>query len=170
MIDKLIFKGSENTRLLKEIEALRFDVWGRIIDPEIAASRFSLDQYDHEGWHIAYLDNDKVITSGRLMIAIDGTSMPDLCSFEPYLELMSFPVGVLNRLVVHWQYAKKGHGTKNICDRIELATSLGAKQVWIEEQSKGVSLLSKLGFKEMGPSFDRSIDGDWRIMCNVVFS
>jgi len=166
--DRVVFKGRENTQLLKKIEALRFDVWCRIIDPESAVTRFSLDQFDYDGWHITYLDNDLVIASGRLMISTDRTSIPDLCSIEPFVKQMTFPVCVLNRLVVHWLYTKKGLGTENIRDRIELATTLGAKQVWIEEQSKGISLLSQMGFQEMGPSLDRSVKGDWRIMCKTI--
>lgn len=168
MNDRVVFKGSENTQLLKKIEKLRFGVWGRLIDPETAVARFALDQFDHEGWHVTYLDNDLVITSGRLMISTDKTSIPDLCSIEPFVNHMTFPIGVMNRLVVHWEYTKKGLGTENIRDRIELAATLGASQVWIEEQSKGISLLSQLGFQEMGPSQDRSVKGDWRIMCKTL--
>ena len=54
MNNKVIFKGSENVLLLKKIERLRFDVWGRLINPEAAEARFSLDRFDHEGWHVVY--------------------------------------------------------------------------------------------------------------------
>ena len=168
MDDKVVFKGSENTHLLKRIEVLRFDVWGRLIDPETAVARFALDQFDHEGWHVAYLDDDLIIASGRLMFSTDKNSVPDLCSLEPFVKQMTFPIGVLNRLVVHWEYSKNGLGTENMRDRVKLATTLGARQVWVEEQSKGISLLSQQGFQEMGPSQDKSVKGDWRIMCRTL--
>ena len=168
MNKRVVFKGSENVLLLEKIERLRFDVWARLIDPETAETRFSLDQFDYEGWHVAYFDNDQVIASGRLMIATDGKSIPDLCSFEPYVRQMNFPIGVLNRLVVHWQHTKKGLGTSNLHDRIKLAASLDVRQVWLEEQNKGISLVSQLDFQEMGSSQDKSIKGDWRIMCKAL--
>jgi len=164
MKDPLIFKGSDNIDMLREIEKFRLSVWSRVIDARTASSRFGIDQFDHDGWHVAYRDQGNIIASGRLIIASEQAGVPDRCSFGPYVERMHFPIGILNRLVVHWEHSGNGLGRRLNVDRLQLAARQGAAEVWVEVQSSRVSSMRTLGFEEVGPSQDITIAGDWRIM------
>ena len=164
MKDPLIFKGSDNINMLREIEKFRLTVWSRVIDTKAASSRFGIDQFDHDGWHVAYQDRGNIIASGRLIIASEQAAVPDRCSFGPYVERMQFPIGVLNRLVVHGEYSGNGLGMRLNVERLELAARQGAAEVWVEVQNSRVPSMQHLGFEEVGPSQDITIVGDWRIM------
>ena len=150
--------------MLRKIEKFGLTVWSRVIDTEAASSRFGIDQFDHDGWHVAYRDQGNIIASGRLIIASEQAAVPDLCSFGPCVERMHFPIGVLNRLVVHWEHSGNGLGRRLNVERLELAARQGAAEVWVEVQSDRVPSMQRLGFEEVGPSQDITIVGDWRIM------
>lgn len=160
----LLFKGSDNPGMLGQIEALRLYVWRRLIDTEVAYRRFAVDEFDNKAWHIAYLSEGRIIASGRVIIVAGKEDIPDLCSFAPYLEHMKLPIAVLNRLVVHPKHCRKGLGRQLYRDRIELASRKGVDDVWVEVQENRVGSMRRLGFKEVGPSQDKTIKGDWRIM------
>ncbi|MGD8674052.1 MAG: GNAT family N-acetyltransferase [Thiogranum sp.] len=164
MNDPLLFKGSDNIDMLREIEKFRLTVWSRVIDAKTASERFGMDQFDHAGWHVAYRDQGKIIASGRLIVVTEQAAVPDLCSFGPYVERMHFPIGILNRLVVHWEHSGNGLGRRLNVERLELAARHGAAEVWVEVQSGRVPSMQRLGFEEVGPSQDTTIVGDWRIM------
>jgi len=164
MRDCLIFKGSDNVDMLREIETLRLNVWHRLIDAKVASRRFGIDQCDYDGWHVVHRHAGNIIASGRLIVAVDQAHVPDLCSFGPYLEGADFPIGIMNRLVVHWEHSGKGLGRRLNVERLELAARQGAREVWVEVQSHRVPSMQGLGFEEVGPSEDVTIVGDWRIM------
>lgn len=168
MKDTLVFNGSDNPGMLREIEAFRFKVWKRLIDSHVASARFRIDRFDYEGWHVVYLDEGDIVASARLTIAADEAGVPDLCSFAPHVQQMSFPIGILNRLVVHWEHAGIGVGRRMNVDRIKLAARQGVSEVWVEVQTGRVASMQRLGFEELGPSQDTTITGDWRIMRRIV--
>jgi len=161
---KLVFKGNDNPGMLRRIEEFRLDVWRRIIDAEVAADRFCLDPFDYDGWHVVHLDQNEIIGSGRLIIAGDHSGVPDLCSFEPYTQHVSYPMGVMNRLVVHHEYTCNGVGGQLSLERIELAREQGVVDIWVEIQGPRMSSMEQMGFQDMGPSHDTAIEGVWRIM------
>jgi len=164
MKDSLVFKGSDNIGVLLEIEAFRLTVWNRLIDSKVASDRFGIDQFDYDGWHVVIRDEGDIIASGRLVIVAQEAGVPDLCSFAPYLQRMNFPIAILNRLVVQWEHAGNGIGRRLNMERIELAARQGASEVWVEVQASRVPAMQRLGFEELGPSHDKAIVGDWRIM------
>lgn len=167
MTNTLIFKGENDIGMLRQIEAFRLQVWNSLIDSEIASTRFSLDQFDYDGWHIAHINETDIIGCGRLIIANDESGVPDLCSFKPYAKSMSYPIGIMNRLVVNLTHAGKGIGRQLNIERIELARDQGVSEIWVEVQAPRVSSMERLGFRDMGPSQDTSIKGVWRIMQNT---
>jgi predicted GNAT family N-acyltransferase len=160
----LVFKGNEDPVLLKRIETLRLGVWNHLISSRLAVRRFGLDPFDYKAWHIAYLEKGSVIASGRLFIATRPYDMPDHCSFSPYHGLMRYPTGILNRLVVDRMYRGRNLATNINKDRIRLAREHGVTDLWVEVQSHRAPSLEQLGFSDVGPSLDKSIVGDWRIM------
>jgi len=135
-----------------------------LISAKLAVKRFGLDSFDYKAWHIAYLEESGVIASGRLIIATCQSGVPDICSFRPYIDLMEYPIGILNRLLVDQMYREKSMATSINRDRIALARDHGVADLWVEIQSHRVPSLEKLGFCDVGPSLDKSIVGDWRIM------
>ena len=168
MKDILIFKGEENISMLRDIAAFRVDVWSRLIDSEVASARFGIDQFDYEGWQFVHLHGGNIIASGRLVVAAKEAQVPDLCSFKPYVQYMTFPLGILNRLTVHWGHSGKRLGSQLNLERIDLAARQGVSVLWVEVQTYRVPSMERLGFKDMGPSQDKTIDGDWRIMCKYT--
>lgn len=164
MNDVRIFRGSDNPGMLREIEAFRLYVWSRLIDAEVAARRFSIDPFDYAGWHVVHLGKDAIIASSRLIIAAEESQVPERCSFGPYLRHMRYPMGILNRLVVHPEHSGNGLGRRLNVARIELAARQGVDAVWVEVQTCRLASMRGLGFEDMGPSQDTTIDGDWRIM------
>jgi len=160
----VVFKGGEDPALLKRIEAFRLDGWSELITAKLAARRFGLDSFDYKAWHIAYFGEGGVIASGRLIIATHQSGVPDICSFRPYLGLMEYPIGMLNRLLVDRIYRGRGMATSINRDRIALARDHGVADLWVEIQSHRVASMEQLGFCDVGPSLDKSIIGDWRIM------
>lgn len=161
----LVFKGAEDVEMLERIEIFRLDVWSRIIDREVANKRFKLDRFDYDGWHVVYLGNGTIIGCGRLIVAQAEPDVPDLCSFKPYLGNMQFPVGIMNRLVVGEIHSSRGIGNSINVARIDLARKHDASAVWVEIQVERLAAMERLGFVDKGPSLDKTIDGDWRIMC-----
>ena len=160
----VVFKGEDDPALLKQIEALRLEVWGELVGTELAVKRFGLDPFDNKAWHVAYLDEGSVIASGRLIIATCQSDVPDLCSFGPYLDLMEYPTGFLNRLLVARMFRGRGMAPSLIRARIRLALEHGVTNLWAESQSHTVPSMEKHGFREVGPSLDKLIVGDWRVM------
>jgi predicted GNAT family N-acyltransferase len=159
-----IFKGESDPALLKRIEAFRLKVWSECIGVRLAVKRFGLDSFDYKAWHIAYLEEGSVIASGRLIMANCQSGVPDLCSFSPFLGLMEYPIGILNRLVVDRMYRGRGMATSINRDRIRLAREHGVTDLWVEIQLHRVPSMGQLGFYVVGPSQDKSIAGDWCIM------
>lgn len=167
-MQQVVFKGEDDAALLKRIEAFRLDVWGDLIGARLAAKRFGLDSFDYKAWHIAYIEEDSLIASGRLIIATCQSGVPDLCSFRPYLGLMEYPICILNRLLVDRMYRGRGMATSINRDRIKLSREHGVNSLWVEVQSNRVPSMKRLGFFDVGPSLDKSIVGDWRIMCRKI--
>ena len=160
----LVFRGRDDVTLLERIEVLRLGVWSEFISTTMAIRRFGLDPFDREAWHIVYLEGDNVIASGRLIIATCQSAVPDHCSFSNYHGLMSYPSGILNRLVVDRRYRRRGMANRINRDRIRLAEDNGVRDLWIEIQSDRLSAMEQLGFSDVGPSLDESVGGQWRIM------
>jgi len=160
----VVFKGGGDPALLKRIEAFRLEEWGNLIGAKLALKRFGLDSFDHKAWHIAYLEEGGVIASGRLIIATCQSDVPDICSFKPYLGVMEYPVGILNRLLVDRMCRGRGLATGINMERIGLARDHGVADLWVEVQSYRVPAMEQLDFCDVGPSLDKSIIGDWRIM------
>jgi predicted GNAT family N-acyltransferase len=160
----VVFKGEDDPALLERIGEFRLDVWGELVGASLAVKRFGLDSFDYKAWHVAYLDEGGVIASGRLIITTCQPDVPDLCSFRPYLGLMEYPVGILNRLVVDRKYRGMGMATSINTDRIKLARDHGVTDLWVEIQAHRAPSMKQLGFCDVGPSLDESIIGDWRIM------
>lgn len=160
----VVFKGEDDPALLERIEAFRLDVWGELVGARLAVKRFGLDSFDDKAWHIVYLEEDRLIASGRLIIATCQSGVPDPCSFRPYLDLMEYPIGIMNRLLVDRLYRGKGMATSINRDRIKLARDHGVAGLWVEVQAHRVPSMEQLGFFEVGQSLDESIVGDWRIM------
>ena len=102
------------------------------------------------------------------MIAKDNACIPDLCSFAPYVNSMNFPIGIMNRLVVHRDHAGNGIGKQLNLDRVALAQKQGASEIWVEIQDGRVQSMERIGFKDMGPSQDTTINGIWRIMRKLI--
>ncbi len=165
---RVIFKGEDDPALLEQVEAFRLRVWGDLIGIRLAVKRFGLDSFDYQAWHIAYIEEDGLIASGRLIVATSQSSVPDLCSFRPYLDQMTYPIGILNRLVVDRMYRRQGMATSINRDRIKLAREHGVTSIWVEIQTNRVPSMERLGFFDVGPSLDKSVVGDWRIMCLKV--
>ena len=168
VMQQVVFKGEDDPALLKRIEAFRLHVWGELVGARRAAKRFGLDSFDYKAWHIAYIEEGGLVASGRLIIATCQSGVPDLCSFRPYLGLMEFPVGILNRLLVDPMYRRQGLATSINKDRIKLARDHGVAGLWVEIQSNRVLSMKRLGFFDIGPSLDKTIIGDWRIMCRSI--
>jgi len=164
----LILKGGDDVEMLRQIEAFRLEVWNRLVDSETAYTRFCLDRFDYDGWHIVLMNEANIIGSGRIIIASDESGVPDLCSFRPYAKSMNFPIGIMNRLVVHWQHANDGVGRQINLERVEIANNQGVSEVWVEIQVPRVASMEQLGFRDMGPSQDTSIVGVWRIMRKTI--
>jgi len=165
VMQQVVFKGEDEPALLKRIEAFRLDVWGELIGTRLAVKRFGLDSFDYKAWHIAYIEEDSLIASGRIIIATCQSGVPDLCSFTPYIGLMEYPIGILNRLLVDRMYRSRGIATSINRGRIKLARGYGVAGLWVEVQSYRVPSMERLGFYDVGPSLDKAITGDWRIMC-----
>ncbi len=163
-----IFRGDEAPDFLKRVEKHRLETWGRVVDRVAASARFGLDHFDSDAWHIIYSEENKIIGSGRLIIATSRQDVPDLCSFEPYLSRMCFPLGVMNRLAVHWKHRNKGIARQINLKRIQLANDKRATELWVEVQSHMVPVMENLGFKDEGPSLDETIVGEWRVLRNNI--
>ena len=162
----MLFKGSDKPETLMQVESFRLDVWKEVLDHEAASARFSLDQFDYESWYFLHLKAGSIIGCGRLIIAENEQEVPDLCSFKPYLECMRYPMSVMNRLVVHRDY--RGNGVAHTINqqRVTLAGERSVVDIWIEVQAHRCLTMERFGFEIMGPSLDKSIPGDWQIMCN----
>jgi hypothetical protein len=160
----VVFKGEDDPALLKRIEKLRLEVWGELVGARLAAKRFGLDSFDYKAWHIAYIDDSDLIASGRLIIATCESGVPDLCSFRPYLGHMEYPIGILNRLFVNRTCRGRGMATCINEARIKLAHDYGVTSIWVEVQLHRAPSMERLGFFDVGPSLDKSVVGDWRIM------
>lgn len=159
-----IFKGADDAVLLKRVEDFRLMVWCELIDADLARRRFGLDAFDEKAWHVIYLDQNKIIACGRLVVASQREEVPDQCSFKPYLDTMRYPIGLFNRLVVDPGCQGQGLGAAINRHRIQLATDRDISNLWVEVQSNRVASMKRLGFAEMGISCDKSVEGDWRIM------
>jgi predicted GNAT family N-acyltransferase len=166
----VFFKGSDNPEALMQVESFRLDVWKEILDHEAASARFGLDQFDYESWHFLYLKAGNIIGCGRLIIAENEQEVPDLCSFKPYLDRMRYPMGVMNRLVVHRDYRGNGVAQNINQQRVSFSCERSVADIWIEVQAQRCQTMERFGFELMGPSLDKTIPGDWRIMCNKVSS
>jgi len=166
----VIFKGSDDAEALTEVESFRLDVWKEILGSEAASVRFGLDQFDYDGWHFLHIKAGHITGSGRLLIAESELEVPDLCSFKPYLEYMQYPMGIMNRLVVHKDYRGNGVAHNLNQQRISFACDRSVAEIWIEVQAQRCKPMERFGFEEIGPSLDKTIPGDWRIMCNNVSS
>ena len=145
MNNALVFKGDDNIEVLKQVEALRLKVWSRLINQKTATTRFGLDRFDYEAWHVVFRDGKAIIGGGRLIVAADKQGVPDLCSFKPYLDCMEYPIGVMNRLLVHWMYQRKGIAEQINLKRIELARELGLSGIWVETRTSRVAPMQNLG-------------------------
>jgi len=167
-MDVFVFKGRSNYNMLKELERFRIDVWSRIILPNIAGQRFGLDSFDMFAWHVVVADKGRILGSARLIIADSFLDIPDMCSFNPYIKQMHYPVAFMNRLVVGEQYRSNGVGKRLNRKRDELVVLSHAHEVWIEaEKNRHVSLLQN-NYRHIGPSADESVDGDWSIYCKKM--
>lgn len=165
VMDKVIvFRGNKNASLLKQIEELRIKVWGELIGARASSVRFGLDIFDYSAWHIVHMYRGRIAASGRLIIVADCSDIPDLCSFAPYLDSMIPPIGFLNRLVVDQLSRRKGISVSIINERIRLARKLEVTDLWVETQACRVASMERMGFRVVGKSLDKSVDGDWQIM------
>lgn len=159
-----VFHGEDNPDLLKQIETFRVSTWSTSIGAEQAARRFGRDIFDERSWHIACFDKAELIACGRLSIAATESHIPDTCSFEPYYTTMDFPIGMLNRLVVHHRYRRAGLANRINRERLVLANFQGATDLWVEVRACRTRSMNRLGFVDVGPSLDKSVPGNWRIM------
>ena len=160
----VVFKGEDDPALLQRIEKFRLEVWGELVGARLAAKRFGLDSFDYQAWHIAYIEDSDLIASGRLIIATCESGVPDLCSFRPYLDQMEYPIGILNRLFVNKVFRGRGMASSINKARIKLAHDHGINSIWVEVQLHRAPSMERLGFFDVGPSLDKSVVGDWRIM------
>lgn len=164
MNEVLIFKGEERVAMLRQIEAFRLNVWRQLIGADAATARFATERFDYTGWHIVHRSRGEIIATGRLLVVDELEQVPDLCSFAPYVKRMDFPIGFLNRLVVHPMHRRKGLGRRVNSQRLELSERLGVREVWVEVQDNRVGSMQRLGFEEVGRSHDSTISGNWRIL------
>ena len=166
--DMVIIKGSEDVALLNQIEVFRIQVWAEIVGAETAIHRFSLEPSDFTSWHFVHLYEGKIIACARLTLAASILEAPDACSFGPYHCDMQFPLATLNRLVVDGNFRSKGLAAAINVERIRFAKELGVRELWVEVANKGIMSMEILGFSEVGPSADKTIQGDWKIMRLVL--
>ena len=164
----VIFKGRDDPEALMEVESFRLGVWEEILDHKAASERFSLDQFDYDSWHFLHMNKGCIIGCGRLIIADSELHVPDLCSFKPYLNRMRYPLGVMNRLVVHQDYRGNGVAHNINRQRVSFACERSVADIWIEVQAQRCQTMERFGFEQMGPSLDKTIPGDWRIMRNKI--
>jgi GNAT superfamily N-acetyltransferase len=167
----LVLSGrSAPHNLLSEIETLRLDVWTPKTGPLTARHRFRIDEADLYAHHyVIEDDHGKLVASARLVLATRADEVPDPEAFGPFVGQMPFPSAILNRLVVHPGH--QGQGLSSLIDtcRVNDATSLGAQAIWVEaEPSRAIHLTRRFHFEDRGASPDKSIPGEWRILCKPL--
>lgn len=160
----LIFRGKEDDAMLFKVERLRQTVWRSLVNERAVKKRFALDKFDQIASHIAIVVDNEVVGSGRVIPVRSVADVPDQCSFGDFVGQMNFPIAVMNRLVVHSDYQRMGLSHQINQDRIDLARQFGVLEIWVEVAEERVSSMLKIGFQDMGSSFDKSIPGNWRIL------
>ncbi|MDX2425928.1 MAG: GNAT family N-acetyltransferase [Cycloclasticus sp.] len=158
------FKGSDNMQLLNEIGGFRIRVWAEKLTLAKATERFGLIEDDLKTIHCVKFDGNKIIAAAGLTIANNSREITDLCSYASYVQQMCYPMAIINRRVVDKKYRKQNIGRQLVLARIQKAKQLKIKEVWAEILVENKHFLIQQGFKDMGKSADKSIDGDWRIL------
>lgn len=170
MLKTVFVKGDENLKLLNEIKAFRLKVWSEVIGIEKAKLRFGVevDAQDLRAWHCVKYDDQKMIASQAFNVANNQQELADYCSYEKYVEMMRFPLAITNRLVIDSNNRHTGLREEfyNLC--LEKANKLGLLELWAESQQERTQFHSRNNYKDMGPSSDKSIEGDWRILVKIL--
>jgi predicted GNAT family N-acyltransferase len=166
MMDITVFKGRDNPDFLRAIEQQRFSVWSGIVGNELARTRFAIDKFDPDAWHVVCTDDDKIIGSARLIVVNNAQDTPDLGSFGPYVPNMRFPAAFMNRMAVPEPYRSQGIGRILTGRRHDIAFSQNnVFEVWVEARTDRRKSLEQMGYVCMGISADESVVGDWLIFC-----
>ncbi|MEZ5489892.1 MAG: GNAT family N-acetyltransferase [Gammaproteobacteria bacterium] len=161
-----VFAGQCNQKKLEEIETLRVCAWQPILSPTDAKSRFKLDATDRIAWHFCLRDtaHDQFIACSRLSAHSTFDLLPDPESYQRFAETMNFPLAIMSRLAVLPRFRGRGYATRLDNLRIEMATRLAIKEVWIEVRAGRIAYLEESQFKVMGNSADDSVPGNWFMM------
>ena len=166
MLKTVFVKGDENLKLLNEVKAFRLKIWSELIGIEKAKLRFGveIDAEDLRAWHCVKYDNQKIIASQAFNVTNNQEELVDFCSYERYVKIMRFPLAITNRLVIDSNNKQMGLREEfyNLC--LKKAKKLRLLELWGESRQERTQFHSRNNYKDMGPSSDKSIDGDWRIL------
>lgn len=164
LIDTDRFIGHTRTDILREIEALRMQIWtGPHFD--LIRKKISIDTIDLAASHVICRSGELLVGAGRISFHGDQSAIPDRPNFSRFLDSADFPAAFLNRLVVSEQFRNKG--VARIIDRERLALCNRRHRsvaVFAEATGSRVGALMSLGFQITGESPDRSYPGIWKIL------
>lgn len=159
----IVFQGNTDQSLLEKVEQHRIQVWRDIVGEDVARTRFAIDLFDLNSWHVVCFHEKDIIGSARLVIATSPNNTPDLCSFAPYVRSIQYPAAFMNRLAIHPEHRHKGITKMLNAKRHEIAFAQNAREIWVEARADRKQSLAKIGYECIGVSADESVVGEWLI-------
>ena len=165
-----VLKVTDNN-LLKTISKFRVDIWNHENSEfcQVLGCDYMFEGLDFSSEHYVIIAEGKLAAAARLSFHSKLETIPDWQSFANMHQLLRFPVGSINRMVVHPDF--RGRGFSKILTSIRLKRCLeaGMKSITCLAIGDRKNSLINVGFNHYGvaekrAAVDHAIPSEMNIM------
>lgn len=147
--------SSDDRELLEKATRLRAAVWNLHVGLDVFAEKVWTDCHDCHACHWGILNTSGyMVASARLCVHDTIEEFPDYFPGNTFDCDFDSPIAMMNRLVVHPDYQKRGLASGLDRVRINKALSLYCKSIVIEVPSYRIKSLERHGFEYVGQTVD----------------
>jgi GNAT superfamily N-acetyltransferase len=143
---------SSDTSIMKEIGALRLEVWRgeTTVNESLFPTGLWIEPLDSLARHWIARAESKIIAAARLTVHLTLEENPDGPWWIEHGLQVPLPVANFCKLVVHKNYRGRGLGHAFDRIRLEAAREMGARSIIVTASEKNSKLLMELGFEDTG--------------------
>ena len=158
---KIIEFSAFDGQLLNQVECLRATAWNAQVQMQVFKEGRWSDSHDSHAYHWAVLSHtNEVVASARLCLHRHCEEFPDFEDLErliPLLPLLLPTIGMMNRLVVHPDFQRRGLARKLDELRIEKAIQANCRSMMVAVPEYRRKAIKSLGFRFVGKVIDKSL-------------